>query len=197
MNTQMQPIYDYMATQLKYLQWQFEKDSLRPWLLKSPQNMSYENEFVSTFGRDMKIITTHRDPKSIVASLVKLAESFRALFSETQSEKSLHRLGQSMLAGFATIINTHMAWRDANPDMEILDLSFHDVRSNTDEVLRQVYDYLDIELTPAVEEKVAVWERKSDAKHQSHKYSLEQFGLTEEEVDEVFKPYTERFSRYI
>lgn len=197
MSTQMQPIFDYMAMQLKYLQWQFEKDSSRPWLLKAPQNMSYEKELVNTFGRDMKIITTHRDPKNIIASIVKLGESFRAMFSETQTEESLHKLGKAMLMGFAYSINTHMAWRDENPDIEILDLSFHDVRSNTDDVLRKVYGYLDIELTPEIEKRVADWERESDSKHQSHKYTLEQFGLTEEEVDKAFEPYTSRFSEYV
>ena len=197
MKTQAQPIFDYMAMQLKYLQWQFHEDDPRRWLLKAPQNMAFEKELVASFGQDMKMITTHRDPLNIVPSIAKLGESFRAMFSDVQDKDSLKKLAKNMLFGFSYSINKHMAWRDENPDVEILDLSFEDINNNTLDVLKTVYDYLDIGLTDAVKDQVKAWDREQKASHRGANYSLEEFDLTEEEIYEAFKPYTDRFAQYL
>ena len=197
MKTQAQPIFDYMAMQLKYLQWQFHKDDPRRWLLKAPQNMAFENELVTSFGRKMKMITTHRDPLNIVPSIAKLGESFRAMFSDTQDKEGLRRLAKNMLFGFSYSINKHMEWRDENPDVEILDLSFHDINNNTLDVLKTVYDYLDIELTDDVRDQVKAWDKEQKASHKGAKYSLEEFDLTQEEIYKAFEPYTERFEKFL
>lgn len=197
MKTQAQPIYDYMAMQLKYLQWQFHKDDRRRWLLKAPQNLAFEEELANTFGRKMKMIMPHRDPLNIVPSIAKLGESFRAMFSDSQDKEGLVRLAKNMLFGFSYSINKHMEWRDKNPDVEILDLSFDDINNNTLDVLTTVYDYLDIELTDDVRAEVKAWDKEQKASHKGAKYSLEEFDLTKEEIYEAFKPYTDRFASYL
>ena len=197
MNTKAQPIYDYMAKQLKYLQWQFHKGQTKPWLLKAPGNMSLEKELVNTFGRKMKVITTHRDPLNIANSIAKLGESFRTLFSDHQDKESLQKLAKNMLLGFSYAINQHMAWRDENPDIEILDIGFKDIHNNTSDVLERVYEFLDIKLTDDIRKRVASWDDEQSKTHKGHSYDFDEFGLTKDEIYQAFAPYMNRFSSFL
>lgn len=193
----MGAVYNYMKMQLQYLQWQFHKTDPKPWLLKSPTNLGFEALLTQTFGQDTKIICTHRDPKNVVASIAKTAEYYRNTFSDVTNEEKQHSLGRNMLNALVFGISQHMAWRDANPQAKILDIGFKDITTLPLSVLHDVYAFTGDVVTAEIEKAVEDWETDQQITHKKNEYSLEEFGLTEAEVNTVFAPYIERFQEYL
>jgi len=195
----MTPLYRYLLMQLKYLQWQFHREDVKPWLLKSPTNVGNENQLIGLFGRDVKIICPHRDPVNIVCSIIRTSEYTSSVYSDVISRNKhlAYEKAQRMLQMLALSASKHMQWRAANPDIEILDLAYEEINQHAVDVLRKVYAYLDLQLTPAIEAAVLGWERDRDRnRFARNSYAAEEFGLTNERIHEAFEPYMQRFSRY-
>jgi hypothetical protein len=192
-----QPIFDYMAMQLKYLQWQLYPTAKRPWLLKSPTNFGFEENMVATFGRGTKIICTHRDPINVVSSIARTSEYYRLVFSTVQSAEKSHGLGANMLNALAYVSHKHIQWRNDNPDIEVLDLSFRDINKNPLEVMHKVYGFLGMPVSADMEKSLLAWDNAQHGSHQTNEYSLQYFGLTEDEVNAAFAPYLQRFAQFL
>ena len=193
------PSYRYLLMQLKYLQWQFHRDDVKPWLLKSPTNVGNEGYLLDQFGRKLKVICPHRDPVNIVCSIVRTSEYTSSVYSDLlKKNKGLaHEKARRMMTMLALAAEKHIRWRDQNPDIEILDLSYEDINERSVDVLRKVYAYLDLELTPKIEESVIGWERDTSRnRFARNSYSAEEFGLTEAQIREAFRPYINRFSAF-
>jgi hypothetical protein len=61
-------------------------------------------------------------------------------------------------------------------------------------VMPAVFDAIDLEWTPEVDERVRTWrEANPKGKRGTHEYDLRDYGLEREAVAEAFAPYTERF----
>jgi Sulfotransferase family len=191
------PMYRYLQMQLKYLQWQFHRDRPRPWLLKSPMNVGNENHLLTQFGRRQKFICPHRDPVNIVCSIVRTSEYTSSVYSDIlQKNPDLaQEKARRMMQMLATAAEKHLRWRDQNPDVAILDLSYEDINRDSVGVLRKVYRFLDLELTPQIEQSVRRWEQdKSRNKFARNTYAPDDFGLTAPEIREAFQAYIARFS---
>ncbi len=83
---------------------------------------------------------------------------------------------------FATLLNRGMQQRDAlNQEQQFFDLQFKDITTDPVSAIRSMYEYFDFELT---EEKTDAMQHYLDNrprdKHGKHKYTLAQFGLSEE-----------------
>jgi hypothetical protein len=107
-------------------------------------------------------------------------------------------LGEISLAFFSAAATENVRWRAANQEVDVLDLSYHDVDKNTVGVLREIYSFLDVELSPAIEDGVLGWEKDENRnRFKKNAYSPVELGLTRERIHEAFAPYLERFSEYI
>jgi hypothetical protein len=193
------PTYRYMLMQLKYLQWQFHRNDVKPWLLKSPTNVGNEQQLTALFGRRFKIICPHRDPVNIVCSIIRTSEYTSSVYSDViRNNKHLaYEKARRMLQMLALAAQKHITWRDQNPDIAILDLAYRDINQHSNDVLRSVYHYLDLELTPEIEQSVMGWEQDKDRnKFARNSYAAEEFGLTNDQIHEAFAPYIARFSQY-
>ncbi|MGE4322780.1 MAG: sulfotransferase [Sphingobium sp.] len=190
-------VYDRLVTQLKYIQWQ-HYDGSRPFLLKSPLNVGKEDQPTRVFGRSFRSICPHRDPVNIVVSIAQTCDYYRQMFSDVPTDKVAKIFGVICLRGFSTAATRHMAWRDANPDMAVLDLAFRDINAKTMDVLEQVYAFLDLDLTDAIRGRVAAWESDGARnKFARGSYEPEQFGLTKAQIHKAFEEYLDRFGSFI
>ena len=190
-------VYDRLVIQLKYMQWQ-HYDGSRPFLLKSPLNVGKEDQLMRVFGRGFRSICPHRDPVNIVVSIAQACEYYRRMFSDVPPEKVARIFGTICLRGFSSAARRHIAWRDANPDMAVLDLAFNDINRNTHDVLERIYAFLGLELTPAIRQKVDAWERDAERNRFGRgSYTPEQFGLTKAQIHTEFEEYLDRFGAYI
>ena len=194
----MAPSYDYLLQQLKYLQWQFHRDARKPWLLKSPTNFGFEKLLLDNFGRELKIICPHRDPVNVVCSISRVSEYYRALFTDVDQGELAQEMGQFILTMFSQAARQHLSWRDENPGIGILDLSYADIDEKPMEALRSVYGFLNLELTPDIEASISRWEQDKGRKQFArNKYSAEEFGLSDAQIHQAFAPYMERFHNFL
>lgn len=192
------PMYDYMHMQFQYLHWQFYQNTNKPFLLKAPTNFGYEDQLVRIFGRNTKFIVPHRDPENVVASITRVLEYYRAWFIGNDQSNLAHELGERTMQMFAHHARVHMQWREKNPDIQIIDVAFNDINRNTQDVLRNVYQFLDIELTEKTRQSVAKWEQnKSKNKFKKNDYKSEDFGLSREKIHQAFAPYIDHFSEHL
>lgn len=195
MSADQQPTYDYMIAQLKYLQWQFNKGAAKPWLLKSPGNVGNEANLVKLFGPGMKFIYTHRDPANIIGSVATTFDYSRKLFSDHDYSADT----MAMVTALYTISAARsMAWRDANPGVETLDLSFKRINADTPGTLKAIYDFIGLDLTPDVEAKILGWEQdKSKNKFKKNVYDVEGGAIGPAEIRSRFADYIQRYRDYI
>lgn len=189
------PSFDYLLIQLKYLQWQFYADEPKPWLLKSPTQLGYEDELTRIFPAGLKVICPHRHPKNVIASSAATLEVFRKLFNKTPDRQEL---GQSSLQGFAHSMRRHLAWRKRNPHIEILDLGFSDVSEDSLGTAEKVYEFLGLTLGEEGRQRIRQWDADNPReKHGKASYSLASYGLEEQGIDELFAEYVEQFAEYL
>lgn len=189
-------IYDYLSDQLKYLHWQFNRENSRPWLLKSPVFMGFEKHLARIFPEGFKIIYLHRSPADIIPSATKVMEAQKTLHFDIPPQSQKAR--DEMLAWTTGAIGAHMRWRDKNPSADILDLSFHEVTTDSLGTCEKICDFVGTEFTDAMSQRILQWDEEHPRhKHGKSKYSLEEYGLNKAQVNEYFSDYLDRFGDYI
>lgn len=175
---------------LQYLQWQFHDGDNRPWILKSPAYPGMEPLLAQIFP-DAVFLTTHRHPLSIVSSASSLLSSFHGAWSDFDPK---HILGPMVLEQLAMGAQCHMQGRDGNPALRILDIGYSELTKNSPRTAARVYAHAGIAPGDAAAAKMANWETENaQHKHGVHRYSLEDYELTPEMIENRFARYIARF----
>lgn len=188
--------YDYLLTQLKYLHWEFHHDNPRPWLLKSPGYLGYEDQVTRLFPEGLKTIYLHRAPVEIVPSASKLMEAFKNLYYDNPPQN--RKACEEILDWITSAIRMHMQWRDTNPSVDILDLSFKEVSEDSVKTCEKVCEFIGLEFTDEIRQRIIQWDKDNPRyKHGKASYSIEDYGLNEAQVNEAFSDYLDRFGDYI
>jgi hypothetical protein len=183
--------YAHLRTCLQYLQWQFHGNTAKPWLLKYPANLGNESYISRTFS-GARYVVTHRDPLPIMASLSRYGASTQLLYCHAQSIRLFARWA---LEEFSSEMERHLAWREANPDAEVLDVSFREIVDNGFEVARRIYDFLGVAWTPETQAEIRDWLVENEQQKDKLEYSFEDVGFSKEECSARFADYCRRFSR--
>jgi hypothetical protein len=168
------------------------REPSRRWLLKNPGHI-YGIEALLAVFPDAKIIYTHRDPlKSMpsVASLIHMAHQI------PHGERASRLTGPREVEVWSRGTQPMMAARARVPDQ------FHDVYHGQFvrdplEVVRGIYDRFGFTLTPEAESAMRAWVADNPfGKHGEHRYTLEEFGLTEAGVRERFQDYIDAYAPF-
>ena len=185
---------EFVKQSVKYLQWQFHADDDRPWVLKNPLYCGLEPVLEQLFPGAV-LIATHRDPASRVSSSAGLVTNFKKAYSDVDRT---HEAGPGMLEFMAEAANQYLAGRDAHPATKILDIGYGELTADSQQVVEKIYAFAGRPLKDQVREAVARWEAENHQhKHGVYKYSLADYGITPEMVEEKFRPYVERFRAYL
>jgi hypothetical protein len=87
-----------------------------------------------------------------------------------------------------------MAAREALPADRVVDVAFEDTLRDPVGVISRIYEHFGLEMTPQVAQAAREYlAANSRDKHGVHTYSLTDFGLDRDEVDEAFAAYRQRF----
>lgn len=183
------PAYRHMANLLRLIGWSQQESSLRPWILKTPQHMLDLPALLEVFP-DARLIFTHRDPKQVVGSAASLAWNQTIIYSDHNDPA---QTGRDWLGKTATMIARMRAARDAIPRERMIDVQYEDMETDWRGTMERVYRFLDLEMEPAVAGMEDYLARSARLKRHPHRYSLAEFGLREDEVNERFADYTETF----
>jgi len=170
-------------------------DAGKRWVLKNPSHLFALDALMATYP-DALVIQTHRAPSTIMASVCSLTEKAADGWSEKFRGELLGRSQLDLWSRGAD----EFGWARArhNP-AQFCDVRYEDFVADPIGTVSTVYDHFGLEFTPearsamtAVHEASRTGERKP-----VHRYSLADFGLTVEEVDERFASYlsAHKFSR--
>lgn len=180
------PAYRHYRQQLQRLAW------YRPgghWVLRSPQHMGVLETLFQVFP-DARCIHLHRDPKRSIPS----AASFVITQVQREREADPHKLGRFIAGRLSRRLDRAIASRRTLPPAPFIDVHYPDLLRQPIETVRRIYDRFGMEMTPETERRMRGWlVDNPQHKRGVHKYTLEQFGLTAEEIDRLYGRYREYF----
>ena len=179
------PAYAYHRHYLEHLQSRHMKDR---WVLKSPMHLRPLGALLREYP-DARIIFTHRDPAKTVPSLASLIYVIRGLASDSVDP---HELGRQQLKWWADSLDQARAARDAHSDKsdQFLDIQFEEVVADPVAALRRVYERFGMPWSADIEDRMRSFLADNPrGKHGSHRYELEDFGISLAQIRERFGGY--------
>lgn len=183
------PAYKYLADLLRLVGWSQQVSSIRPWILKTPQHMLDLPALLKVFP-DARLIFTHRDPKALVGSAASLAWNQTILYSDDVDPR---RIGREWLHKTELQIARMREARDSIPRDRLIDVRYDEVESDWLGTMQRVYDFLGLDIAPALPGMEEYLERSKALKRHPHRYSLEEFGLSSGEVEERLGDYVRTY----
>jgi len=183
------PAYRHLADLLRLVGWSQQVSEIRPWILKTPQHMLDLPALLNVFP-DARIIFTHRDPQKIVGSAASLAWNQTAIYSD---DVTPHEVGKEWMGKSVLQVDRMLAARSMVPAERRIDIGYDAMERDWQGTMERLYAFLDLDIEPALPGMRHYLERARNLKRHPHKYSLEQFGLSESEVRRRFSAYVARF----
>jgi hypothetical protein len=115
----------------------------------------------------------------------------RAMFSD---EVDPDEIGAQFGAKAVRAIERLMDVRSRVSNESFLDVLYQDVVSDPLKEVRRVCDFIGIDLMPETEATMQQWRADNkQTKHGTHRYQLEDFGLSRSAIDPNFEAYREKF----
>jgi hypothetical protein len=186
------PAYQALKRMMQYLQWQrpgIGKDVR--WVLKTPHHQEYFDPLLEVFP-NATLVHTHRDPLKTSPSLFSMLTHLQMIFSD---DVDPNRVASHWLDKIENMARRTMATRDRVNDKGFVDVSYYDLIKDPLPQVARIYEAAGAELTSqalkAMESSRKVDKQPKDGRH---KYSLADFGMTEEDVESRIAPYRTRFN---
>ncbi len=184
--------YRDMADLMRLISWSRGDSEGRPWILKNPQHMLDLDVLIKIFP-DAKLIFTHRDPQKTVASAMSLMWFFAVQNTDFPCRAWIRDIWLDFCEQMA---RRCMLVRETIPASQQVDVHFDEVNRDWRSVMRRIYSFNELEFSPPVENAMREWlaTSKSENHHGRHRYSLEDFGVSREEVDVRFRFVRDRYA---
>ncbi|MFE3261488.1 sulfotransferase family protein [Nocardia sp. NPDC059091] len=157
----------------------------RRWVLKNPSHLFALDALMKVYP-DALIIQTHRDPVTIVGSSCSLSEQATAGWSTTFVGE---KIGESQLELWSRGLREFNTARARyNPD-QFLDIEFDELRADPFATVEKIYSKFGLDYTDSARTAMTTLdqESKSGDRKPVHKYSLADYGLTEDQVRAEFE----------
>ena len=183
-----QAVYGYYARTLQLLQ---AGEENRHWVLKSPVHQGTLGELMEAIPT-AHVIQTHRDPQKVIPSCCSLVCMARGILSDHIDPR---RSGKDISERMVFAIERAQQAEEKFGD-RIVDVLFDGLVKDPIGTVRRVYERFGYEYSQAMEDGMQRWLAENpQGKHGAHKYELEQFGLTEADIDRHFGDYWARMQQ--
>jgi hypothetical protein len=160
------------------------------WLFKAPHHKFHLEAVVSGYP-DVRFVMTHRDPGKVVPSYSSIVST---ILPPAAGERDLHRLGREICDHLRIGMENAIAARARLGEDRFLDVHHHEFLADSIGAARRVYDFLGLELTPAVEQTMREWHTANrTGAHGAHRYTAEQFGLSIDQIRSDYDFYIRHF----
>ncbi len=183
------PAYRQMARLLKLIGWSQQVSSLRPFVLKTPQHMLDLPALLQVFP-DARFIFTHRDPQAVVGSSASLAWNQTCIHSDHADPV---QIGEEWLRKTRVQIERMQAARDQIAPSRMIDIAYDDVERDWRGAMARIYQFLDLEVAPAMPAMETYSHKAKRLKRHPHHYALAQYGLSPGRVMEELGDYVQRY----
>jgi hypothetical protein len=161
------------------------------WVLKNPSHLFALDALLAVYP-DAIVVQTHREMRTTLASSCSLS----ALATEGYSTKFVgETIGHDQIEMLARGAEQFMAARDRHDPALFYDVAFADLAADPVGTVEGIYRHFGLPWTGAVRAAVEAEDVAGRSGHRapSHRYSLDDFGLSAEEVDERFAEYRARY----
>lgn len=162
----------------------------RRWVLKYPAHLRNLRTLLEIYP-DACIVQTHRDPARVLPSICSLVAGFRGLYEDAVDAAAI---GRWQLEMWSDMMNRALDVRDSLDPARFFDLPFAEVVADPVGAVKRMYDHFGFALSPGGEERMRDWHTNHpQGEHGEHRYAAQAFGLSQGEIAERFRRYTERF----
>ena len=186
------PAYRALRRMMQYLQWQRPGPDRRVrWVLKTPHHQEHFDPLLEVFP-EATLVHTHRDPLKTSPSLFSMLTHLQMIFSD---EVDPNRVANHWLNKIENMIRRTIVTRDRVGDRGFVDVSYYDLVEDPLPAVERIYEAAGITLTPDARQAMEA-SRKVEKQHRygTHRYSLEDFGMTEADVEPRIAAYRARFN---
>ena len=192
----------------------YEPSTSKHWVIKNPNHSTHLRSLLREFPK-AHVIITHRDPNTVVASWGKmmLNSNFTQMHNDADARwgvepRGLQRdeYGDRILHHMATssrkLVHSRQEMREdpqfASKEKEFLDISFRKLMEDPIEVVKQIYSHFGYEFTKEYEESLLAYLKNNGAhKYGKPVYSLDELGLTKEQVGQEMAEYIREYKQYL
>ena len=183
----LEPLYRFQKKVMQLLNW---RSPGRQWMLKAPAHMFGIDAILDVFP-DARFVWCHRDPQKVVPSINSMNKVVQGMYMGDYSHLDMGEIGRNVMEWYALSLEKGLAMRCTLPPALFLDCSQQQFVDDPMGVIERVYSTFDMTLSA---DSRAVLQAHVNAnpkgKHGSHVYTLEEFGLTREMIEERFSFYT-------
>ncbi len=162
----------------------------RRWVLKDPSHLWAPDALLTTFP-DACIVQMHRDPCELIPSVANLVYTTRRMV-EPGIDK--HRVGRRELAQWSSLLDNLETFRRNHSATRVYDVSMQQLQHNPATVVKNIYRHFSLDsgrasLDDDVEKMVAGIQHEDRHAIRSHRYTAEEFGLTNEQIERAFNTH--------
>jgi hypothetical protein len=185
----MSSTYEYQKRYLQVLQ------SKAPgrWSLKMPSHSVHIDTLLKVFP-DARLIWAHRDPYKATGSLCNLWRLPQSLVMNTELVDQT-AMGRAATWQMSYHVDRPLRARDRIGDDRFFHMYYHEMMRDPMDVMRRIYEWADEPLSSETEARMRNWlaEHPQDL-FALNTYSLDQYGLTVEQLKPVFAEYLDTFA---
>ncbi len=186
---------DFYRWQKSLMQIVQGEKSRKRWVLKAPEYLS-QLDLVLSLYPDAMLFVNHRDPAKVIASIASLYVTFQALNCERSLDP--RQLGAPMLAAQMAAVRSMTHWRETHSERCIVDIHYKTLIADPIGEAERLYAAFGLRLGSAAKVRMETFLKTNrhgqKERGVAHRYSLEDFGLTEAIVEETCAEYLDRFS---
>ena len=180
--------YEDLKKFIQYLQWQNPGRERKRWVLKSPHHLGFIDKMISVFP-DAKIIQTHRDPIKTVPSFCSMCAN---LFEPLTTNFDKVFIGKHWSNKLTRALNHCMNISEQHPD-NFLDLEFLNMIKDPIDEMKKIYEFIGEPFGEKTEVAMEAWREENKHEMGAHKYSLEEYDLTESQINDNFAKYQQKY----
>jgi hypothetical protein len=186
--TDMSSTYEYQKRYLQVLQ----SKAPGTWSLKMPSHSVHIEALLEVFP-DARLIWAHRDPYKATGSLCNLWRLPQSLVMNTEVLDQTD-MGRAATWQMGYHVDRPLRARDRIGDDRFFHMYYHEMMRDPMDVMRRIYEWADEPLTAETEARMRNWvaEHPQDL-FALNTYSLDQYGLTVEQLKPVFAEYLDTF----
>lgn len=177
--------YRYTADLMRLIAWQRGEPEDKPWVLKNPQHMMDLDTLLQVFP-DARLVFTHRDPQKTVASVMSLMWHYTVQHTDVPCRAKVREIWLDFCEQAA---QRCMAQRKNIAPQQQIDVYYEEINRDWRAVMQRIYQFGGVPFSPQAEEAQAQWLQASESEnlHGDHRYSLEEFGTSKDEVEQRMK----------
>ena len=156
------------------------------WLLKDPSHIGHIPQILKEYP-NAKFIHIHRDPAESVASFCSLTKNVRLAFSK---KIDTNGIGKTVIDFWNHNLSRGMEDRKLLSSDQIVDIQYSEFVKNPLDHIKNTYQQLNFDMNIQTENKIQKYlEQDTNILKPEHRYTLDEFGLNQNDIDGQFKEY--------